>query len=97
MMFQLLRTTYRHPLGSIGLALLPIAAISMSLAAAPPPTKAKATFKVPTYNQDVRPILAENCFSCHGPDSASRKAGLRLDRFPDAKQTRHRARFHSLL
>src|SRR5215470_6135456 len=31
------------------------------------------------YNRDMRPILAENCFACHGPDSASRKAGLRLD------------------
>src|SRR3954453_21321300 len=36
------------------------------------------------YNRDVRPILSENCFSCHGPDSASRKAGLRLDRFEEA-------------
>jgi hypothetical protein len=33
----------------------------------------------PEYNRDVRPILAENCFACHGPDSASRKAKLRLD------------------
>jgi len=32
------------------------------------------------YNRDIRPILAENCFSCHGPDSASRKGGLRLDK-----------------
>jgi len=36
------------------------------------------------YNRDVRPILAENCFPCHGMDSAARKAGLRLDSFADA-------------
>ncbi len=38
------------------------------------------------YNRDVRPILAENCFACHGPDSAARKANLRLDRAADAMQ-----------
>ncbi len=36
------------------------------------------------YNRDVRPILAENCFACHGPDSAARKASLRLDQRDEA-------------
>ena len=37
-----------------------------------------------SYNEHIRPILVENCFSCHGADSASRKADLRLDHRDDA-------------
>src|SRR5690349_21576886 len=36
------------------------------------------------YNRDIRPILSENCYQCHGPDKNHRKAGLRLDQKEEA-------------
>ncbi len=38
-----------------------------------------------SFNDDVRPILADRCYACHGPDSAARKADLRLDLEETAK------------
>src|SRR6202012_6294265 len=32
-----------------------------------------------SYNFNIRPILSDKCFKCHGPDANKRQAGLRLD------------------
>ncbi|MFP6744711.1 MAG: c-type cytochrome domain-containing protein, partial [Alphaproteobacteria bacterium] len=32
------------------------------------------------FDLEIRPLLADNCFQCHGPDQEARKAKLRLDR-----------------
>lgn len=43
------------------------------------------------FNTDVRPILAERCFLCHGPDASHREADLRLDIEANAKDGRAHA------
>ena len=41
----------------------------------------------PGFNRDVRPILSDKCFVCHGPDAASKKVPLRLDSEAAARAT----------
>lgn len=38
---------------------------------------------IPSYSRDIRPLLSDRCFKCHGPDDQGRKGGLRLD-LPEA-------------
>jgi hypothetical protein len=47
-----------------------------------------------SYNREVRPVLSDNCFACHGPDKNNRKADLRLDQ-PGEKGCRRRSHTRS--
>ncbi len=40
------------------------------------------------FDREIRPILSEHCYACHGPDQKARKANLRLDRKEDAFRDR---------
>ena len=44
------------------------------------PLAARAADDRVIFNRDVRPIMGEYCFACHGPDPAARKEGIRFDR-----------------
>ncbi|MCA9082135.1 MAG: hypothetical protein KDA58_16355, partial [Planctomycetaceae bacterium] len=69
--FQAMRLSLTHGSRTIRgclLLILPVAAFATTRAAEPL-----------EYNRDIRPILADNCFACHGADSAARKGDLRLD------------------
>jgi hypothetical protein len=67
----------------------PVLAGAVSAALLPLPARA-GPGAAPDYNRDVKPVLAKNCYACHGPDQGQRKAGLRLDQRDGATRPRKR-------
>jgi len=59
----------RHPERMV----LPIACLALAYGAEPV-----------KFNRDIRPIMSDTCFRCHGPDKRARMAGMRLDRREEA-------------
>jgi len=53
----------------------PVAAVCMSVFLYPGRSLAEDI----EFNRDIRPILSDHCFTCHGPDAANRKTRLRFD------------------
>jgi hypothetical protein len=70
--------------------LLAIMACGLTVAIWPHPSAPAA--EAIRFDRDILPVLAENCFACHGPDAGHRQADLRLDTFTGATADRDGAR-----
>ena len=60
-------------------ALVPLVPLALSLGNSAPAAAQGPEARAIDFNRDIRPLLSDNCFACHGPDDQARKAKLRLD------------------
>ncbi|MEC9349137.1 MAG: c-type cytochrome domain-containing protein, partial [Planctomycetota bacterium] len=73
------RFLHKTPARPFCLRLPILLAIACSCLSLPVPAEDKTAAQEISFNRDIRPIFAANCFLCHGPDKKNRKARLRLD------------------
>lgn len=78
--YTAIRIVFSYPFKSV--LLITVLALNTVLA----PANAKDPVAV-DYDRDIRPILAEHCYACHGPDEKQREADLRLDVSPGGRQS----------
>jgi mono/diheme cytochrome c family protein len=71
-------TDFRIPVAWVLPTSRMVVALSLLVAAAAQAAEPASSRKI-DFNYQIRPILSDKCFNCHGPDPRHRKAGLRLD------------------
>src|ERR1700710_2460401 len=69
----------KYRIFSVAIILIVVAAATVSCFHSSTNSEGNAMPDLVSYNFNIRPILSDKCFNCHGPDANKRQAGLRLD------------------
>ena len=69
----------KYRIFSVAIIIIVVAAATVSCFNSTSNSEGNAIPDIVSYNFNIRPILSDKCFKCHGPDANKREAGLRLD------------------